>query len=488
MKYLFKPTNGPEWGSGGIFGLTYYRGVVYYTLAMEGEAHFHHEDSENIYRFELLGNGPASGGDTYNAVDYVDDKIYFGGWVHKPAIYKGRVNGGGEIDFRNKYSHIHEYDIAERRVRLVWSDSIHHEYEWVGEVSQIVYDPLSDSLLVARADGMRDLGVYKIDRNTGRAEQVSSVPALKGALYQEYACFDLQPDWKRGVDGVQCFDLVEKKLVKNYIEDWSKISIDGYPVERRGSGYAATGYTRYWHFFRGGLIVGNPVEPVIEELTFVRMFDFPGTPYAPHRSNALPIGGGILAVFNSYSHGYIHVAPEGRARARLFNTVVGPTTLVYVIPPVARIVATLGARVTSMTKKDGSILIGVSNTPNLGGKDATPLENGWREIIEWREDALLNAPLPPVVFRVLGSAVLDQPFGGIPLTGYRVKALRVFSSKSNALRIAEYDIGLPPARIEDDKVTLKEGWNRIDLSDYSNIVSFKLDTPDEKALIYINLE
>ncbi|MGB9828239.1 MAG: DUF2139 domain-containing protein, partial [Thermosphaera sp.] len=134
------------------------------------------------------------------------------------------------------------------------------------------------------------------------------------------------------------------------------------------------------------------------------------------------------------------------------------------------------------------ILIGVSNTPNLGGKDATPLENGWREIIEWREDALINAPSPPAVFRVLGSAVLDHPFGGIPLTGYKVKALRILSSKPNALRIVEYDIGLPPVRIEEVRVVLKEGWNRVDLSNHSNIVSFRLESPDEKALIYISLE
>ncbi|MEM1867645.1 MAG: DUF2139 domain-containing protein [Thermosphaera sp.] len=485
---MIKPTYAPEWGSGGVFGLLYHKHVVYYTLAMEGEAHFHHDDgAEIVYRFEQLGKGPASGGDTYNAVDYVDDKIYFGGWVHKPAVFKGRIDNAGEIDFRNKYSHVHEYDISERRIRLIWSESVHHEYEWAGEVSQIIYDPLDDSLLIARADGMRNLGIYRIDRHSGQAVEVSNVPALKGALFQEYACFDLQPNWKRGVDGVQCVDLVEKKLVKHFIEDWSKISVDGFPVEGRGSGYAISAYVRYWHFFRGGILVGNPIEPEIEKPRFVRMFDFPGTPYAPHRSNALPVGGGVLAAFNAYSHGYLHVGVEGRAKARLFNSIVGPSTIVYITPPTARIVASLGARITSMAKKSDSILIGVSNTPNLGGKDATPLETGWREIIQWREDSLLGSKPPSIAFRILGEGVLDNVFGGIPLTGYKEKTVRIYSSKPNSLRIIEYDVGLPPMRIDEERIDLVEGWNRVDLSNHSNIVSFKLESADQSSVIYIEL-
>ncbi len=170
--YRFPGRYGPEWGgSGGIFGLRYHRGgTLYFTLAFEAEAHFVDVKSgeEKVYDFTLLGDAPTSGGgDTYNAVETVDEFIYFGGWVHAPAVYRK----DRRILFTNKYSHVHAYDTKEGTVKLLWKDSIHHETDWAGgEVSDIIYDPYNDRLLLAREDGHANLGVYSLDRKTGKAE------------------------------------------------------------------------------------------------------------------------------------------------------------------------------------------------------------------------------------------------------------------------------------------------------------------------------
>ncbi|RLE91469.1 MAG: DUF2139 domain-containing protein, partial [Thermoprotei archaeon] len=74
--------------------MRFHRGVLYFTLAFEAEAHFKTREYERIYRFEQVGYQPTSGGDTYNAVDVVDEYIYFGGWVHAPARYAGRRGRG----------------------------------------------------------------------------------------------------------------------------------------------------------------------------------------------------------------------------------------------------------------------------------------------------------------------------------------------------------------------------------------------------------
>ncbi|MEM1675767.1 MAG: DUF2139 domain-containing protein [Desulfurococcaceae archaeon] len=489
--YIYNPRYGPEWGSGGVFGLTYYRGVLYYTLAMEAVSFFIHDDGYiHEYRYQHLGPGPASGGDTYGAVDTVDNEIFFGGWVHNPVVYKGRVGRGGEIDFRNKYSHVHVYNIDEQSVKLLWSDSIHHEYEWSGEVSQIIYDPLNDRLLLARADGHRNLGIYELTRRDGRAERLSDTPGLKGSLYLDYACFDMQSNWFRGIDGVQCIDLVEKSRITKYIvESWSRISVDEYEVEYRWSGYAISAYARYYHFFRGGFIVGNPVEPDYEEPVFVRLLDFGPVQYSPQRSSVLPLGGGVLAAFSSMTHGIIHARNSSEELASKYaRTISGSSVLVYISPPLARIVHIAGARITSLAYRNGEILIGYNTDPNLGGADATPVDTGRRYIGVVKESEIFSSRSLETVFRVFGWIIGNSAFGGIPLAGYREPLIVLKTSKNNKLTISHYDAGLPPKLIEKNTYVINEGVNRIELAGYWGIVSFKLDSEDYNMVSYIILK
>jgi hypothetical protein len=486
---IIPPRYAPEWGSGGIFGLTYCSGVLYYMLAFEAEANFVWDGGRRVYRFEELGPGPVSGGDTYNAVACADERIFFGGWVHNPVVYKGKRGFEGEIDFRNKFSHVHVYYVREDKVKLLWSESIRDESRWAGEVSEIVYDPLNSRLIIARGDGHENLGVFTLDPSTGRVERASSIPALKGALFLDYACFDMQSDWVRGIDGVQCMDLVSGRWYRFSVEDWSRISVDGGSVSFRGSGYAVSAYTRYFHFFRGGFIAGNPVEPEVDSLSYVRLFDFGSHVYSqpsPQRSNALTIGGGILAPFNALTHGLLH-SDIPRDTVRSINEVRGPSVLLYITPPQARIVGAYGARITSMAKMGSKVVIAYNTAPNLGGRDASPIDVGYRGLVAVDEDTLINRPSPPVTFRIRGSDVGTSTFGGIPLAGYKSRKLVVRTERSNTLTVYEYDVGLPASLLSVDKYTVSPGRNVIDMEGYHNIVSMKFSEPSPDALIYVNL-
>jgi len=74
-----------------------------------------------------------------------------------------------------------------------------------------------------------------------------------------------------------------------------------------------------------------------------------------------------------------------------------------------------------------------------------------------------------------------------PLAGYGEPYLEVLSSKPNRVATNHYDAGLPPELTERTVVDLKEGRNLIDLKGYWGIVSFKLESRDPEARIYVVL-
>jgi hypothetical protein len=483
--HTFPPRYGPEWGSGGVFGLKYYKDTLYFTLAFEAEAHFVQDDEHKIYRFEQVGYLPTSGGDTYNAVDVVDDSIFFGGWVHAPAIYAGRVGRGGLIHFYNKYSHVHEYVISEERVKLLWKESIRHESEWAGEISNIIYDPVNDRLLLSRSDGHKNLGVYALPRRGGAAEKISENPSLKGALLGDYACFDVIKDWRRGVEAVQCHDLISGKW-ELFDIDYSKMSVDGSPAFFTMSGPAISAYGRYMHFVRGGVLVGNPLN--YEGLSFLRLFDFGLSGYGPLRTSAVPFAGGILVAFNAFTHGVQYPRNNDEMEAaKAMNTIVGPSVLLYITPPIARIVGAFGARITSIESAGGKVFLGTSTTANYGALDAGPVDAGWKEVVGLDLAGALNSA-PPVVFRVDGSRILDMAWGGIPLYGYRNPRIIVSTSRENELILREYDFSLSPSKAEEERIKLTKGRNIIELGAYKGILSFQLIEEDPSLVAKIVLE
>ncbi|ASJ02400.1 phosphate ABC transporter substrate-binding protein [Thermococcus profundus] len=467
--YRFPGRYGPEWGSGGIFGLRYHNGTLYFTLAFEAEAHFIDMKSseERTYDFTLVGDAPTSGGDTYNAVETVDEFIYFGGWVHAPAVYRE----DRRILFHNKYSHVHAYDTEEGSIKLLWKESIHHETDWAGEVSDITYDPYNDRLLLAREDGHKNLGVYSLDRRTGKAEPLLTEPSPKGTRVHDVTFFGVGNNFTEGLRGFRALDLISGK--------WDSFkpgkSVDGRPYERPELGAMSSAYNRIFAFVRGGLFAGNPY--MGEEFAFYRLFDFP-TFYAPFRVNAINAGGGILTAFNAHHDATYRRNPADAGMGWDFtNNIVGPSVLVYIAPPMVKIVGTFGARVTSIEKMDGKILIAANTAPNTGAIEATPFDTGNRDIVVLDEKVLQDRP-PAVSFSVplgLLRKARKRTFGGIPLDGYR-SARAIFYVKDDVkLKVYEYDLSLPGETAEEETLDLKAGRNVVDLRTFSGAVSFELE-------------
>ncbi|MGC9072265.1 MAG: DUF2139 domain-containing protein [Acidilobus sp.] len=491
------PSLGPEWGSGGIFGLKYYRGVLYYTLAFDAIAHFVREDGVDKYRFELVGPGPVSGGDTYNAVDAVDDVIYFGGWVHAPAAFIDKGRGIGVVSFRNKFSHIHAYDISERRVRLLWKEGAGREDEWAGEVSEIIYNPVKDELLIARGDGTINLGVYAIDRNGGSARRISESAALKGAVLYEYACFDVLERhikdvrgvlFTKAVTGFQCVDTLTDEVIRTPVGDIAKRSVDGSPVSWPQTGPIASAYGRLFAFVKGGVFVGNPIDESLEQVRFVRLFDFGDSGYYARRTAAKSLGGGILVAFNAYSESVVRPTnPFEETVSRGTNTIVGPSVLLYMTPPVARVVFAAGARITSF-EPVGDVLVLATNTmSNTSRYNATPIDTGYRgfSILPL---SILDYQSPPVRFSVPANLVRDRTFGGIPLAGYSRPRLRVLGEGTTNLLIYEYDLSLPPQQADVERFELKGLRDYVDLSGFGNsIVAMRLLEPDLRSRVIVDL-
>jgi len=484
-QFEFPPRYGPEWGSGGIFGLKYHRGVLAYTLAFEAETHFQRQDGENVYRFDLIGKAPRSGGDTYNAVEAVDDEIFFGGWVHAPASYVGRTGKGGKILFNNKFSHLHSYDSKEDRVHLLWSDTLAHEWKWAGEVSEIVYDPVGDRLLVARADGHEHLGVFAVNRRTGEAARIGETPALKGTPHLDYVCFDVRRDWTKGLEGIQTLDLVTGNWSVREV-DFTRDSVDGGGAYWPGAGCALSAYSRLFFFVRGGVLVGDPLGD-LEEMRFVRLFDF-GTDYSPSRTVCKAVGGGILVAFNAYSQSFLHPRNEFETSMRKrANFVNGPSVLLYITPPQVRVVAALGARITSFEKVGDSLVISASTASNLSADDATPVDTGHRDLSILRLDSTL-ASNPPLTFDVHGEHVGDATWGGLPVAGRRRAELHVASAKQNRLTVYEYDLGLPVQMARSESLAVRQGRQSFDLTGYRGILSFKFETADPEMKAKVCLE
>ncbi|MGC8911937.1 MAG: DUF2139 domain-containing protein [Nitrososphaeria archaeon] len=483
--YRFPPRFGPEWGSGGVFGLKYYRGTLFFNLAFEGEAHFLDEEKEYLYCYELVGPKPVSGGDTYNAVDVVDDCIYFGGWIHAPALYS-RDGGRRSISFINKFSHVHEYNIREKKVRLVWKEGISHPTEWAGEVSEIVYNPVDDKLLLARADGHKNLGVYSLNRKDGSIIQLTSEPALKGTLFLDSVFFDIS--YLGYLKGLQFMDLFDKRWSKVYVEDFSKISVDGGNVVKPFIGSMISAYARLFVFVKGGILVSEPAIYEKDSLKFVRLFDFGYSGYSPSRTMSVAYGGGILTAFNSFTHGLVF--PQNELERNVMveqNTIIGPSLLVYITPPIARIVGAFGARITSIETVADKILLGTSTTANLARFDAMPIDAGYREIVAV-DNSIVFGRQPPANFSIPTKLLSTLNWGGIPLYGYNEAILTLDLSSYNKLYVYKYDLRLPVNGSENIVYEVKEGKNILNLKGFDKIVSFKLEKEDPNGTVNISLK
>lgn len=196
----------------------------------------------------------------------------------------------------------------------------------------------------------------------------------------------------------------------------------------------------------------------------------------------------MLVAFNAFAENIVRPVNEfERLLSMETNTIVAPSLLVYITPPTVRIVSALGARVTGIEVIGDELLLACNTMANSGRYDAQPIDAGYRTLLPIPTSVLESRP-PPVRITVSGAQVEDKVFGGVPLAGYREPRLVVKSTKSNTLSVFEYDLSLPlqQAWRETEKVGI--GRNVVELRGFGNaVVSFKLEEPDPKALIHIDL-
>jgi len=470
--WRFTPRFGPEWGSGGVFGLRYHKGTLYFNLAFEAEAHFVKGDGEKVYRYDLVGPGPASGGDTYNAVAAVDDDIYFGGWVHTPAVISKEE---GILHFYNKFSHVHKYDIQDDEVSLLWKEGAGEKLEWAGEVSEILHNGVQNELLLARADGDRNLGIYRLSLQDNHVERICEDPGLHGTVFMDHAAFNTGGLF---MDGVQLINLHDHRKKKLGFDLSGKMSRDGGSTSLTSVGSLSSAFGRLFAFVRSGIFVGDPLSDSNEDaFSFVRLFDFPGCQVSPFRANSLPVGGGILTAYSSL--------PDmlGLSRA----PIVMPSVLVYVTPPSVKVVATLGSRVTSLESCSSRLLVAGNTMPNISSYKTTALDTGHRDILQLSPDILSKHP-SPLDISLTATDLGTSHWGGIPLDGYRKAKMVIRASKANTLQIFEYDLSLPSQpEVQQEAVKLSQGRNNVDLSGFNGIVSFRFTEADPQARIGIHL-
>ncbi len=462
--YVFPPGRGPEWGSGGIYGLRYHKDALLFTLAFEAEVHIYNYDVDMTYAFDHVGDPPRSGGDTYDAATTVDGQIFFGGWVHAPYAYARTGPYRGRVSFRNKYSHVHVYDVYRDEVRLVWAEGLGDEERWAGEVSEILYNPVDNALLVARGDGHAGLGVYRVDLE-GRAERLMERRVLKGTTLSDMACFNVLNDGLEAVE-LACMDMHDGRWLSYPLPS---SAVDGHPIAAPRAGPLATTHNRALAFMRGGVAVLGP-----HGAYTVRLMDFGRARYGPIRTRAIPLAGGVLAPFNA--------APE----ASLADpSPPGPTALAFIAPPMVRLVAAFGARVTSGDAAGPHVLLATNTASNLEGDEACYMDNGYRSIVAVGQWELLNG-VARAHFVVRGSDVGDAAWGGIPVAGQRRAVLVARLTRDNVLETYEYS--LSPDEAARDRHRLPAGRTVIDLKAYSGIVSFRLTELDPGAVMEIALE
>ncbi len=473
----FPGGRGPERGSGGIYGLLVHNGVMYFTLAYEAKAYFVDPDGvRRIYGYELVGApGPRSGGDSHNTSTAVDDWIYFGGWVHAPPLYR-RQGGRRVIDFKRKFSHIHAYSISENRVYLLWQEGLNDPSHWAGEVSELVYDPLADRLLVARGDGHDRLGVYEAPARPSLGRPIRPlipIRTLKGARFLDEACFTIHRGWSN-TGGLVCIELGGNKYrIVEAPADYSQISADGSGVEYARSGWVSSLGVYLVSAVRGGLLSLHG-----DELWFHRLLDFPPSPYGPLKVNAAPVLGGILTAWNAYSCSTLAGAREMSGELQAASrSPPGPTVLVHIAPPIARIVAVAGVRVTSLAPAGGEVIVASNTWPGLERYDATRIDPGTKTLTVIPETLVASPRPPPLRFNIPGGWIAGRTWGGIPLYGYREARLILRGCSGGVLNVYTYDLATPPGGAEKDRYIVSP-WEKasIDLAPHGwGIVSFKVE-------------
>jgi Uncharacterized protein conserved in archaea len=439
-----------------------------------GEAKVYLADRQ-IYDYHLCGPEPRSAGDTHGAIETDGKVVYFGGWAEAPAMRDPITQ---THDRSGKISHLHMID-ENGDVKLLWmkkwDENIDRYTEWYAEVTDLLWDPYRKVLWVARGDivmdthpGLRDDGLYYWDPSTQELKPFRVNPGT-GVYLRMYK-----------MDTVHNFLVLNSELGNTiYMYDfrndtWTDITsaVDFFDttvsIPRGHGGFVARLQTGHIYVWQSGMLLafrGRGVTPPFRAIPFFTCyFEHEGATRLAFRvggrAQKLRVGKGIIVPATQPQN-----LPGDEFRE---------TLLIYMDGVSPKIIMSAGY--TSGLESDGKYVYIASGHWNSEQEIVFNTQSGSIYAIPVWE--LLKAPLESVRVQIMIGTYtptigVNGYIGGIPTRGFRKKKLKIYVDRTAVLTVMHYTIGL--AYIETEDISLSTGWNTIDLSQYDNILAFKLD-------------
>ncbi|ABW02443.1 DUF2139 domain-containing protein [Caldivirga maquilingensis] len=435
-----------------------------------------------VYGYERLGRPPRVGGDTHAALTWSRDLLFFGGWVKTPPGML-EVKGAERLlryqDMRNKYSHIHSIDENDR-VEVLWArkwdDNIPPNH-WYGEVTDLLYDEHDNSIYFTRADGHAELGLWRIGLSTRVAEYlVKGRSIYKMELKDDkiYATVYNPVHYENSAIVVYNTSSGEGRIIESFnfaLEPGRSIQI------KREGGQVVQVQNRLIAFYGGALIYIDPVKDTYTLYPFleVKSPESERPSYVPGlRSQKVYIMGTPILPVN----------PAEGLREISARTTFG--MLLRVDTPVPQILSSVGS-IFGLTHDGNYLYVGATYANHT---DIYTYRSGNGGLFSIPVKELFTKPWTPVRIMMHDGPYSPESciagwFGGIPLKGFTGKVLRIHVPRQVKLRVVEYTL---LGRLIEDSIQLNSGWNRVDLSNYYDIVAFKFDENVENVLAEVALE
>ncbi|MEM0027353.1 MAG: DUF2139 domain-containing protein [Ignisphaera sp.] len=454
----------------------------------EGHSGRVYMDGRLIYGYELVGRPPRAGGDTHGAITWNKDYVFFGGWMKAPpGLLISSDRTLAKQDMREKYSHIHAVDDG-GRVELIWSrkwdDKIPPNH-WYGEVTDLLYDGHEDVIYFTRADGHAELGLWRINLSSRKAEWiVQNRTVYKMEMKDDKIFATLFNPAHMEKSAIVVFDTLrnESRIVEEFdfaLEPRGKVSM------YRDGGQIVQLQNRLIAFYGGSMIVIDPYRDRYTLYPFLEVAGSKENAIIPNPERPLYIPG--LRTQKIYPLGVPIIAanPYEGSTEPFHKTTFG---MILRIDPVSPQIVSSAGFISGMATDGKYAYFGASYANHCplytyrtgdGGIFAVPVKDlftkPWNSIRLWIYDGMYSQ----------GSSGLFGWFGGIPLKGFEKKILRIYTSKETKIRISEYT--MLGTSIEDD-IAIKSGWNIITLENYYDIVAFKILENVDKILAEIILE
>lgn len=447
----------------------------------EGNSGRVYMNGELIYSYSLIGRAPRAGGDTHGAITWSRDLVFIGGWVKAPAgLLVSTDRTLAKQDMREKYSHIHTID-ADGKVELLWSrkwDDKLPPNHWYGEVTDLLYDGHEDALYFSRADGYAELGLWRISLSDRKAEWlIRHRTVYKIELKDDKIFATVFNPAHLESSSIVIYDTISGE--SRFIEEFDFALEPGKVVSvKRDGGQIVQVQNKIISFYGGVMIASDPYRDEHRLYPFLEVVgpEFKRPAYIPglRAQKAYPLGIPIIAVNPS----------EGLTEPALRTTL----GLLIRVDPVVPQIITLTGFISGMISDGEYLYLGASYANHCpaytyrtgdGGIFTIPIRElftkPWTPIRIWLFDGKYEQNITGI----------SGWFGGIPLKGFAVKKLRVYTSSDVKMKIAEYNL---LTKISEDYISLASGWNMIDLSSYYEIVAFSFNGDVDKVLAEIILD